>query len=159
MDSISTLAHNFLSMKSIAVIGISSSKQTVANGVYKKLKTPTRTVYAVGKNTTSFENEPCYPNLGSLPTLVQGVFVAAKPENTERIVDECIALHIPFVWIHHFGGTTFSSGSSAQPHVVKKCRDNGITVIPGACPMMFCDDADVGHKCIKWFLSITGKLT
>jgi len=158
MDTTTSLAHDFLSLQSIAVIGISSSKQTVANGVYKKLKTGKRTVFAIGRNTASFENDPCYSNLSSLPSKVQGVFIAANPENTEHVIDECVALHIPFVWIHNFSGTTFSSHSSAKPHIVQKCRDHGMKIIPGACPMMFCDDADVGHKCIKWFLSITGKL-
>ena len=158
METITSLAHDFLSQPSIAVVGISSSKQTVANGVYKKLKTGTRTVYAVGKNTASFESAPCYPDLASLPFPVQGVFLAVKQENTERIIDECIKLKIPRVWMHNMGGTSFSAGSSATPQAVQKCRDNNISVIPGACPMMFCENADVGHKCIKWFLNITGKL-
>ena len=158
MDTITSLAHDFLSQSSIAVVGISSSKQSVANGICRKLRTTTRTVYAVGKNTASFEGEPCYPDLASLPNPVTGVFIATKPENTGRIVDECVALHIPRVWMHNMGGTSVSSGSSASIRAIEQCRENNISVIPGACPMMFCQNADTFHSCIKWFLKVTGKL-
>ncbi|MDD8017570.1 MAG: CoA-binding protein [Bacteroidota bacterium] len=164
METIPSVAKEFLSQQRLAVVGISSSKQTVANGVYKKLKNGTRTVYAVGKNTSTFENDTCYPNLASLPSPVDGVFIAVKNDNTEQVVDECIALHIPRVWMHDMSGITKMSGaatprgSSVSVQAVQKCREHNIAVIPGACPMMFLDDADFGHKCFKWFLSITGKL-
>lgn len=158
METIASLVDEFLSQPAIAVVGISSSKQTVANGVYKKLKTQKRTVYAVGKNSSLFGNDRCYPDLTSLPAPVQGVFIAVKKENTGQIIDECIRLGIPRVWMHNFSGTSFSSESSATPDIVQKCRDHNISVIPGACPMMFVDNADVGHKCIRWFLNVTGKL-
>lgn len=153
MKPIKELANDFLSCSVIAVVGISSAKQTVANGVYKKLKTEKRTVYAVGKNTTLFDNDRCYPDLATVPARVDGVFVAANPENIERVIDECVALAIPRVWIHNFNGVMKLSDATA-----KKCREHNITVIPGACPMMFINNADFGHKCIKWFLSATGKL-
>ncbi len=158
METITSLANDFLSQSALAIVGISSSKQTVANGVYKKLKTQKRTVYAVGKNTSSFENDPCYPDLASLPAPVQGVFIAVKKENTGEIIDECIRLGISRVWLHNFSGTSYSSGSIATPDIVQKCRDHNISVIPGACPMMFVENADMGHKCIRWFLNATGKL-
>jgi predicted CoA-binding protein len=153
MKPIDELANDFLSQSTIAVVGISSTKQTVANGVYKRLKIGKRTVFAVGKNTALYDSDPCYPDLASIPARVDGVFVAANPENIERVIDECVSLTIQRVWIHNFNGVMKLSDTTA-----KKCREHNITVIPGACPMMFGIDADVGHKCIKWFLSITGKL-
>ena len=158
METITSLANDFLSQSSIAVVGISSTKQSVANGICRKLRTAARTVYAVGKNTTSFENEACYPDLASLPGSVTGVFIATTPENAERVVDECIALRIPRVWMHNMGGTSVSSGSSVSLRAVQKCRENNIAVIPGACPMMYCENADTFHSCVKWFLKVTGKL-
>ncbi|MFA6455487.1 MAG: CoA-binding protein [Bacteroidota bacterium] len=155
METINSLAADFLSQPAIAVVGISSKRQTVANGVYSKLKSGPRTVYAVGKNTMTFNNDPCFANLAALPSPVQGVFIAARPENTEQVIDDCIALHIPRIWIHHMGGTT---GSTISPQSLQKCRDHHITVIPGACPMMFVEGADIFHRCTKWILNISRKL-
>jgi hypothetical protein len=38
------------------------------------------------------------------------------------------------------------------------CREKGIAVIPGSCPMMFCEPVDVAHRCMRWFFKVTGKL-
>ncbi len=38
------------------------------------------------------------------------------------------------------------------------CRSAGISVIPGACPMMFCEPVGLGHRCIRWILRLTGNL-
>jgi hypothetical protein len=38
------------------------------------------------------------------------------------------------------------------------CRENGINVIPGGCPLMYGQTADFGHKCMRWILGVTGGL-
>jgi uncharacterized protein len=157
MKTIFDLAHDFLSQPSIAVVGISSSRQTVANGVYKKLKKGNRKTFAVGKNTASFDGDSCYPALSSLPAAVDGVFIAAKPENTEHVIEECIRLNIPRIWIHNMGGTS-KSDSCISAAAMARCKEKNIAVIPGACPMMFVNDADGFHKCVRWFLRVSGNL-
>jgi predicted CoA-binding protein len=158
METYKTSIDEFLRQAAVAVIGISSKKQTVANAVYLTLRNGARTVYAVGRNSTAFNNDPCYPDLASLPAPVQGVFAAVRPEHTERIVDDCIALKIPRLWIHHMPGTIDPSAAGISPQTMEKCRSGGVTLIPGACPMMFVEHADFGHRCMKWFLSATGRL-
>ena len=37
-------------------------------------------------------------------------------------------------------------------------RQHDISVIAGACPMMFGPGADFGHTCMRWFLKLTGGL-
>ncbi|MCK9407599.1 MAG: CoA-binding protein [Bacteriovoracaceae bacterium] len=158
MESYTSLITEFLQQPFIAVVGISSSKQTIANDICQKLRNGRRTVYAVGRNSTSFQNDSCYPDLASLPSPVQGVFVVARPVNVDRIVEECITLKIPRVWIHNMAGINTASASGISEQTRQQCRDHGITLIPGACPMMFVNNADFGHRCIKWFLSVTGRL-
>ncbi len=157
MTSVSEQIDSFLHLSSIAVIGISSAKPTVANAVLKKLRTGSRTVFGVGRSTQQFDGEICYPSLASLPAPVQGVFVAARPENIAAVAEECITAKVQYLWIHNMGGTALPSSSPLAP-VIERCRTAGMTVIPGACPMMFVPDADLGHRCIKWFLSVTGGL-
>jgi len=157
MTSVSEQIDSFLHLSSIAVIGISSAKPTVANAVLKKLRNGSRTVFGIGRSTPQFEGETCYPSLASLPAPVQGVFVAARPENIASVAEECIAAKVQYLWIHNMGGTALPSSSPLTP-VIERCRAAGMTVIPGACPMMFIPDADLGHRCIKWFLSVTGGL-
>jgi hypothetical protein len=162
MNNITALAHDFLSQPTIAVVGISSKQNALANLLYKKLKTPERSVVAIHPTLTTFDGDVCYPNLQSVPQKIDGVFIAAKPENTERVVADCIALNIPRVWMHYSFGIQHSFKSSAISSVsakaVELCHRNNISVIPGACPMMFLESRDPFHSCLRWFLSVTGKL-
>ena len=43
-----------------------------------------------------------------------------------------------------------------SPEAVEYCRRHDISVIAGACPMMFGPGADFGHTCMRWFLKLTG---
>jgi predicted CoA-binding protein len=158
MHSYKTLIEDFLRQPEIAVAGISSSKQTVANAVFLKLRNGPRSVFAVGRNTVSFADTRCYPNIAALPVPVQGVFIAARPENVRTLIMECIEQNVPRVWVHNMSGTSAPASSGISEDLVQLCRTNGITLIPGACPMMFAENADLGHRCIKWFLSVTGAL-
>lgn len=162
METISTLAHEFLSQKMIAVVGVSVKKQTPANAIYKKLKSQQRTVIAVSPHLEDYDGDPCYHDLLSIPQPVDGVFISTNPENTERIVEQCIQKKIPRVWMHYVFGvhreSTTSALSSVSRKAVARCNANNITVIDGACPMMFLDPVDGFHSCLRWFLSVTGKL-
>jgi uncharacterized protein len=45
-----------------------------------------------------------------------------------------------------------------SPAAVEYCRQRDISVIAGACPMMFGDGVDFGHACMRWVLKVTGGL-
>lgn len=162
MNTVEHLAQDFLAQRTIAIIGISSKQQALANNLYKVLRTPQRQVVAIHPHLTTFEGDPCYPALSAVPVPINGVFIAAKQENTIRAVDECIALGIPRVWMHYSFGLQHSahgsSSSSVSHSAVQKCRDHHIAVIPGACPLMFIERRDPFHSCLRWFLSVTGRL-
>jgi hypothetical protein len=51
-----------------------------------------------------------------------------------------------------------SIGNSVSDNAVQYCKDNGIRVIGGGCPMMFVEPVDFGHKCMKFIGNFTGWL-
>ncbi len=166
MNTITSLTTDFLNQKRIAVVGVSSKRSTPANGIYRKLKSLNYQVFAVSRSMQQYENDPCYPDLRSIPSVIDGVIIVTNAENSEKIVEQCAALNIPRVWMHCAGGTTHkpaskssrSETSSVSEKALQICREHNIAVIPGACPLMFGPPADFGHKLMRWVLSITGKL-
>ncbi|MBE9525188.1 MAG: hypothetical protein IMY76_08810 [Chloroflexi bacterium] len=38
------------------------------------------------------------------------------------------------------------------------CHQNGIEVIGGACPMMFCQPMDIAHRCMAWMMRVSGRM-
>ena len=154
--TLETKVHDFLAQKRIAVAGVSRDRKShpVGNLIYEKLKKTGHEVFAVNPNMQSFEGNPCYPDLKSIPGGVDGVVIATRPEVTERIVHDCGDAGVHHVWMHR----SIGKGSSVSPAAVEYCHQRNITVIAGACPMMFGDGVDFGHTCLRWILKLTGGL-
>jgi uncharacterized protein len=146
----------FLGQKRIAVAGVSrdNSHHPVGNLIYGRLKKTGHDVFAVNPHMETFEGDRCYPNLQSIPGGVDGVVVITRPEVTEQIVHECSNAGVRRVWMHQ----SVLKGTSVSPAAVEYCQAHDISVIAGACPMMYGPGADVGHTCMRWVLKLTGKL-
>lgn len=152
MPTMKEAAKNFLALKRIAVAGVSRTPGNAANLIYRTLRSNRYQVFAVNPNADSVEGDPSYADLKSIPEKPEGVVIVTKPEVTDEIVRECAELGIRNVWMHN------GMGTSVSENAVAFCRENGISVIPGGCPMMFLSNADFGHRMMRWFQNLTGKL-
>ena len=153
MATIRDRAGEFLAQKRIAVAGVSRQGDTAANVVYRKLRGAGYAVFAVNPNTTQVEGDRCYPDLRSIPGGVEAVVVATHPSVSEKIVRECAEVGVSRVWLHRAIGR-----GSVSPAALAFCAEKGMSIIPGGCPMMFCEPVDFGHKCMRWVLGVTGGL-
>jgi predicted CoA-binding protein len=151
MAKIDELVKDFLAQKKIAVVGVSDKRETGCNMSYKKFKEAGYQVYGINPRITTFEGDPCYPDLKSLPEKPDAVFILTSPKVTEQIIQQCVDLGIKRVWMHCMMGTKpglATSMSSVSETAVKMCKDNGITVIPGSCPNQFIKP-DFGHALMR----------
>ena len=128
-------------------------RNLASNSIYRKLKENGYQVFAINPNAKTVGGDPCYPNLKSLPQRVDAVVISTRPEVAEEIVHECAEVGVSRVWMHR----SFGQGSVSDA-ATKFCKQNNILVIPGGCPMMFCEPVDFGHKCMRWVLGLTGGL-
>ena len=137
---IDELVQTFLSQRSVAVIGVSDRRETGCNQNYKKFKSNGYRVYAVNPHISTYDGEPCYPDLNSIPEKPDAVFIMTNPKITEQIVQQCVDLGIKHVWMHCLMGTKPGLGAgktSVSQSAVEICKANGIAVIPGTCPNQF----------------------
>lgn len=151
MAKIDELVKDFLAQKKIAVVGVSDKRDTGCNLAYSNFKKNGYQVYAVNPRITTFEGDPCYPDLKSIPEKPDAVFILSKPQVTEQIVQQCVDLGVRHVWMHCMMGTKpglVASMSSVSPQAVEACRANGIQVIPGSCPNQFLSP-DFGHGMMR----------
>jgi predicted CoA-binding protein len=153
MSDLNTMVAEFLALKRIAVVGVSRTKTEAANAIYRKLRTRGYEVFPVNPNAAEVEGDNCYPNLGSIPGGVEGVVIATHPDVALDVVEQCLKAGVSHVWMHR----SFGTGSVSAP-AVERCKESRISVIPGGCPMMFCEPVDLGHKCIRWILRLSGGL-
>jgi len=145
-------ASEFLSNKRIAVTGVSRhARDHGSNTVYKRLRERGYAVFAVNPNADRVEGDTCYPDLRSIPGGVGAVVIGTRPERAEATMRECAALGIKHVWMHRGPG-----GGSVSAAACAYGRQQGISVIPGGCPLMFDPVSDGAHKAMKFVLTLTG---
>lgn len=153
MSTMQEAARDFLAQKSIAVVGVSRNKSKTANFIYRKLRSEGYQVFAVNPNATTVEGDVCYHDLKAIAAKPDGVVIVTKPQITDQVVRECAELGVARVWMHQ--GVDKKATSVSEGATIF-CRENGITVIPGSCPMMYCNHADLGHRFMKWLQGVTG---
>lgn len=155
MVTLKQAATDFLSRNRIAVAGVSRSGGAShgANVLYKGLRDAGYQVFAVNPNADEVEGDPCYRDLKSIPGGVDAVVVGTAPAHSAEVVRDCAELGVGQVWLHRSFG-----GGSVSDEAVEVGREAGITVIAGACPMMYLPKADFGHRCMRVVLGLTGGL-
>lgn len=160
MTTLDQKVRNFFAQRRIAVAGVSRHKQHHPSGelIYRRFKAGGHQVFAINPNMETFEGDRCYPDLRSIPGGVDAVVIITRPEVTTRIVRDCGDAGVRYVWIHNQLGKSGGKNSSVSTEAVEYCHARGISVIAGACPMMFGPGADFGHTCMRWYLKWTGGL-
>ena len=154
--TLDTKVHDFLAQSRIAVAGVSrdKSQHPVGNLIYQRLKKTGHDVFPVNPHMQTFEGDRCYPDLKSIPGGVDAVVIITRPETTEKIVRDCNDAGVRRVWMHQ----SLGKGSSVSLAAVEYCRQHDISVIAGACPMMYGPGVDLGHACMRWILGFAGRL-
>jgi len=154
--TLETKIHDFLAQKRIAVAGVSrdNGRHPTGNLIYHRLKSTGHDVFPVNPHMQTFDGDRCYPDLQSIPGGVDGVVIVTRPDVTEQIVHACDKAGVQRVWMHQ----SMTNGSSVSTAAVEYCHEHGISVIAGACPMMYGPGADFGHTCMRWMLKLTGGL-
>jgi predicted CoA-binding protein len=151
MPTLDTLVKDFLAQKKMAVVGVSDKRNTGCNLAYRKFKAAGYMVSAVNPRISNFEGDPCYPDLRSIPEKPDGVFILTNPKITGQVVQQCVELGIPRVWMHCLMGTRpglAANMTSVSADAVRIYHENGITVIPGSCPNQFLKP-DFGHAMMR----------
>ncbi len=139
----------FLTQRRIAFVGVSRNPRAFANGVYRALKRKGYQLYPVNANADLLEGDRCYPSVAQLPERVDGALVMVSPGAAEGVVRDCAEAGIQRIWL---------GNGAVSPEAVRYCRERGISVVDGACPMMFAEPVGFAHTCHRFVKQITGTL-
>jgi predicted CoA-binding protein len=86
--------------------------------------------------------------LNALKTPVDGVIIAIPAAQSEKAVREAIDAKIPRVWLQ--------PGSESKP-VISLCEEKGISVIHGACIMMYAEPVKSFHAFHRGMWKVFGR--
>lgn len=145
-------AQRFLDQPSIAVVGLSRGKDDTAKTIYDKLQQCGHRVYAIHPTEDRVKGIDCYRTLNDAPEPVAAAVVITQPKHIPEIIEQARRSGTQWLWLHK------SLGNSVNPQAVSVGRQQGLNIIDGACPMMFLEPVDGGHKCMRLLMSWTGRI-
>jgi uncharacterized protein len=153
MTKVPDLVAEFLRGKRFAVAGVSRHSGQAANAVYRKLRDSGYEVFPLNPNAAEAEGARCYPDLGSIPGPIDGVVIATHPRVSVELVRQCAERGVGRLWFHRSLGQ-----GSVSKDAIQECKKRGIQCIVGGCPLMYCEPVDFGHRCIRWWLRLQGRV-
>ncbi len=132
---------DFLAQHRLAFIGVSHDPKEFSATVYEALRAHGYELHPVNPHAERIGDDVCVPAVGDLPDGLDGAIVMVPAEASLGVVEACIEKGIPRIWLHKGAGP-----SSVSPDAVHVCREHGIEVVDGACPMMFIEPVAWFHR-------------
>ena len=142
------VVEDFISQKTLAIVGVSRGGQKFGNMAYRELKAKGYQLYPIHPSAETLEGDRAYPDFKSLPEKVGGVLVIVPPGQTEKVVREAAETGILRVWMQQ--------GSESKA-AIQFCKENGIAEVYGECILMFAGKLFF-HKPHRWVWGLLGKL-
>jgi uncharacterized protein len=146
-------AKAFLSAGRIAVVGASDEPKNFGRKIVQALTDHGIDTVAVHPRALSVSGSPCYPDLSSVPGPVDGVIVMVPSSGAVAIVRECSERGIARVWLFKGVGP-----GAVSDDAIRFCNDHGISVVAGACPLMFLEPVGGVHKLHRALRRANGSL-
>jgi uncharacterized protein len=112
------------SAKTVAVVGISDKEDRDSNRVAKYLKNHGYKIIPVNPKLKDVLDEPCYPDLKSVPEHIDVVDIFRSTDAIPSIVDEAIAVKAGSVWMQL---------GLAHNEAAEKARQAGLSVVMNRC--------------------------
>ena len=108
----------------IAVVGLSPKPHRPSHQVASRMQQFGYRIIPVRPAVDSVLNEKAYASLRTVPERIELVDVFRAPQHVDEIVDQCIELRLPAIWLQD---------SVVNPQAARRARDAGIKVIMNRC--------------------------
>ncbi len=141
--------NDFLSLKKLAIVGVSRNAKKFGNVVFEELKSKGYEVFPVNPNMTKYNGETCYPELKILNGKVEGAVLVVPPSQSENLVKEAESIGIRNIWLQQ-GAETETA--------ISYCKEKNINVVYRECILMFAEPAAFFHKTHRFVNKVFGKL-
>ncbi len=149
MNNSQSAIREFLSLRKIAVVGVSRNKDKFGNMIFRELKSKGYKVLAVNPNADMVDGERCYPGLGALPEKPDGVVLVIHPDDTLAVIHEAGQQGIGYIWLQQ--------GAHSEK-AENLCRELGMSFVSGECIFMFLEPVQSIHSFHRFIRRILGRM-
>ncbi len=135
------IIEEFLACKRIAMVGVSRKQGDFTLTLFQELCRRGYDVIPVNPQASEILGRRCFARVQDIQPPADAALLMTPPEVTEIVVRDCAEAGIQRVWMHRASG----QGAVSQ-NAVEFCRERGICVVPGQCPLMFLPQAGTIHR-------------
>ena len=122
-----TLRQALLGARNIAVVGLSDNPSRPSYGVARYLQSQGYRIIPVNPNITEVLGEQAYPDLISIPDVVDMVDIFRRSDQVALHVDEAITKGVLTIWMQI---------GVVDQESARRAREAGITVIMDRCALV-----------------------
>jgi hypothetical protein len=139
----------FVSAKTMAVVGTSAAGKGFGSFAYSELKKRGYRVLAVHPKASAVHGDPCWPSFAALPEPVERALVVVKPEAAEVVLRDAAAAGVRRIWLQQ---------GAESPAALKAAEELGLDVVHGQCILMFAEPVGPLHGIHRWIWKLIGKI-
>lgn len=142
----------FLKCKRVATIGVSRSPNDFTRTLAAEFKKKGYDVVPVNPGASEIGGDPCFAHVQDVKPPVVAALVLTPAVKSEQVVRDCAEAGVKQVWLYRASGA-----GAVSKTAVDFCREHGIDVIAGECPMMFLAKPGFPHRVHGWVNKILGR--
>ena len=150
MTSLETV-HDFLGRHRLAVVGVSQQPNHFSRTLFREFRQRGYSVVPVNPRAREIEGQPCFPRVQDIQPPVEAALLMTPAAVTGTVVRDCAEAGITRVWMYRAAGP-----GAVSEDAVQFCYGNGISVVPGECPMMFLPQTAWFHRFHGFVKKIAG---
>lgn len=132
----------FLDGSRIALIGASDDRKSFSSTINTALTADRHEVVPVNPAYSEVAGEHCYRSIADVPGSIDRAIVMVPAATTPQVVRECIDAGVTSIWL--FKG--IGGPGSTSPEATAMCREAGVELVDGACPLMFLEPTGWLHR-------------
>lgn len=141
----------FLGQKRFAIVGVSHEPKDFSRTLFREFRQRGYDAVPVNPAAGEIDGQTCFARVQEIQPPVPAVLLMTAPKVTDRVVRDCAEAGIKTVWMYRAGGR-----GAVTADAVKFCEQNGMSVIPGECPLMFLPGGAWFHRFHGLIKKITG---
>ncbi len=140
---------DFVSQKTIAIVGISRKPQSFGSSVAKELRKRGYQIFPVNPKTDNIQGEKCYARVAEIPGKVDSAIFLTPPKATEMAVREAVDAGVRHLWIQQ---------GAESKEALAFCKDDKLHAVSGHCILMFAEPVTSIHRFHRFFKNLFGGL-
>ena len=145
------IINDFMGQKRLAIIGVSRDPRHFSRALFREFVKQGYDAIPVNDKAEEIEGRKCYAHLRDISPPVEEVLLMTPFEEAAPVLRDAAGCGIRRAWVYRAAGK-----GAVDPEAVALCREKGIDLIEGYCPLMFLPNAQFVHRVHGFFLRLVG---